>query len=212
MDRRSFVLAAAGGSVLTLDWQPRARPRDCRAGAIEAGALEAPPGKVPLDHGARYVRRTTKRRSICSTVRSRRTVRSSCAGTSPTFPRSMSRSGGSRSAALPRARAAEYSLDDLKKRLRDRRARRGVPMQRQPARAFGSARPGRRMGLRRGRQRALERRAPARRARQGRRQEGSDRDRLRRRRPRRPASDAGLPEEHSRCGKRWTRTRCSPGR
>ncbi len=47
MDRRSFVLAAAGSSVLTLDWR-RALAAGLPAGAIEAGTLEALPGKVPL--------------------------------------------------------------------------------------------------------------------------------------------------------------------
>jgi DMSO/TMAO reductase YedYZ molybdopterin-dependent catalytic subunit len=47
MDRRSFVLAAAGGTMLTLDWR-RAIGAGLPAGAIETGALEALPGKVPL--------------------------------------------------------------------------------------------------------------------------------------------------------------------
>ena len=47
MDRRSFVLAAAGGTLMTLDWR-RALAAGLPAGAIEAGTLEALPGKVPL--------------------------------------------------------------------------------------------------------------------------------------------------------------------
>jgi DMSO/TMAO reductase YedYZ molybdopterin-dependent catalytic subunit len=47
MDRRSFVLAAAGSGILTLDWR-RALAAGLPPGAIEAGALEALPGKVPL--------------------------------------------------------------------------------------------------------------------------------------------------------------------
>ena len=47
MDRRSFVLAAAGSSILTLDWR-RALAAGLPAGAIEAGSLDALPGKVPL--------------------------------------------------------------------------------------------------------------------------------------------------------------------
>jgi DMSO/TMAO reductase YedYZ molybdopterin-dependent catalytic subunit len=47
MDRRSFVLAAAGGTLLTLDWRG-AIGAGLPTGAIETGALEALPGKVPL--------------------------------------------------------------------------------------------------------------------------------------------------------------------
>jgi DMSO/TMAO reductase YedYZ molybdopterin-dependent catalytic subunit len=47
MDRRSFVLAAAGSSILTLDFR-RALAAGLPAGAVEAGTLEALPGKVPL--------------------------------------------------------------------------------------------------------------------------------------------------------------------
>ncbi len=47
MDRRSFVLAAAGSSILTFDWR-RALAAGLPSGAIEAGSLEALPGKVPL--------------------------------------------------------------------------------------------------------------------------------------------------------------------
>jgi len=47
MDRRSFVLAAAGGSILTFDFR-RALAAGLPAGAVEVGALEALPGKVPL--------------------------------------------------------------------------------------------------------------------------------------------------------------------
>ncbi|MEO8675965.1 MAG: molybdopterin-dependent oxidoreductase [Casimicrobiaceae bacterium] len=47
MDRRSFVVTAAGGILLTLDAR-RALAAGLPAGAIESGALEALPGKVPL--------------------------------------------------------------------------------------------------------------------------------------------------------------------
>ena len=47
MDRRSFVLAAAGSSILTLNWQ-RALAAGLPPGAIESGTLEALPGKLPL--------------------------------------------------------------------------------------------------------------------------------------------------------------------
>jgi len=47
MDRRSFVLAAAGSSILTLNWR-HALGAGLSAGAIEAGVIEAPPGKAPL--------------------------------------------------------------------------------------------------------------------------------------------------------------------
>jgi DMSO/TMAO reductase YedYZ molybdopterin-dependent catalytic subunit len=47
MDRRSFVLAAAGSGVLTLDIR-RALAAGLPAGAIDAGTLETIPGKVPL--------------------------------------------------------------------------------------------------------------------------------------------------------------------
>jgi DMSO/TMAO reductase YedYZ molybdopterin-dependent catalytic subunit len=47
MDRRSFVLTAAGGALLTLDWR-RALAAGLPAGAIEAGALETLPDKLPL--------------------------------------------------------------------------------------------------------------------------------------------------------------------
>jgi DMSO/TMAO reductase YedYZ molybdopterin-dependent catalytic subunit len=47
MNRRSFVLAAAGSSVLTFSWR-RAIGAGLSSGAIEAGVLEAPQGKAPL--------------------------------------------------------------------------------------------------------------------------------------------------------------------
>jgi DMSO/TMAO reductase YedYZ molybdopterin-dependent catalytic subunit len=47
MDRRSFVLATAGSSVLTLGWR-RALAAGLPAGAIESGTLVELPGKVPL--------------------------------------------------------------------------------------------------------------------------------------------------------------------
>ena len=47
MDRRSFVLAAAGSSLLTLDWR-RALAAGLPAGAVESGALVELPGKLPL--------------------------------------------------------------------------------------------------------------------------------------------------------------------
>ncbi len=47
MDRRSFVLAAAGSSVLTLNWR-QALGAGLSTGAIEAGVIEPPPGKAPL--------------------------------------------------------------------------------------------------------------------------------------------------------------------
>jgi DMSO/TMAO reductase YedYZ molybdopterin-dependent catalytic subunit len=47
MDRRSFVLAAAGGGVLTVGWR-HALGAGLASGAMEAGVLEAPPGKAPL--------------------------------------------------------------------------------------------------------------------------------------------------------------------
>ncbi len=47
MDRRSFVLAAAGSGILTLNWRG-AMAAGLPAGAIESGALETLPGKAPL--------------------------------------------------------------------------------------------------------------------------------------------------------------------
>ncbi len=47
MDRRSFVLATAGSSVLTLGWRS-ALAAGLPAGAVESGALVELPGKVPL--------------------------------------------------------------------------------------------------------------------------------------------------------------------
>jgi DMSO/TMAO reductase YedYZ molybdopterin-dependent catalytic subunit len=47
MDRRSFVLAAAGGSILSLGWRG-ALAAGLPAGAIETGTLDMLPGKVPL--------------------------------------------------------------------------------------------------------------------------------------------------------------------
>jgi DMSO/TMAO reductase YedYZ molybdopterin-dependent catalytic subunit len=47
MDRRSFVLATAGSSVLTLGWR-RAIAAGLPAGANESGVLVELPGKVPL--------------------------------------------------------------------------------------------------------------------------------------------------------------------
>jgi DMSO/TMAO reductase YedYZ molybdopterin-dependent catalytic subunit len=47
MDRRSFVLAASGATLLSLDGR-RALAAGLPSGAIESGALEALPGKAPL--------------------------------------------------------------------------------------------------------------------------------------------------------------------
>ncbi len=47
MDRRSFLLAAAGSGILTVDWQ-RALAAGLPSGAIDSGSLETLPGKVPL--------------------------------------------------------------------------------------------------------------------------------------------------------------------
>ncbi len=47
MDRRSFLFAAAGSGLITIDWQ-RALAAGLPPGAIETGSLETLPGKIPL--------------------------------------------------------------------------------------------------------------------------------------------------------------------
>jgi len=47
MDRRSFLLAAAGSGLVTINWQ-RALAAELPAGAIDTGSMETLPGKIAL--------------------------------------------------------------------------------------------------------------------------------------------------------------------
>ena len=114
MDRRSFVLAAAGGGILALNLRSL-RAAGLPGGAIEIGVLETLPGKVPLIRRSLRPPNFETPVDLLDSARSRPIARSSCAGTSRKSPKSIRRSGSSRSAGPPLATTAEYSLDDLKR-------------------------------------------------------------------------------------------------